>query len=53
MNKIKYMILIELLEFIKANKFVLNKDGKWYSLNDYPRIIYKEVELIKLFNDTL
>ena len=47
------MILIELLEFIKKNKFVLNKDGKWYSLNDYPRITYKEKELIQLFNDTL
>lgn len=42
------MKLIALLEFIEKNKFVLNKDGKWYSLNDYPRIMYKDFELIKL-----
>jgi len=40
-----------LLEFIKENKFVFNKDDKWYSLNDYPRIFYKDSELIELFYD--
>lgn len=43
------MILLNLLEFIKENKFVLNKDGKWYKTDIYPRITYKESELIELF----
>jgi len=45
--------MIKLLEFIKENKFVLYKDGKWYSKKDFPAIFYKETELIKLFNESL
>ena len=44
--------MIKLLEFIKQNKFVLYKDGKWYSTLDFPTIFYDEIELIKLFNRT-
>ena len=44
--------MIKLLEFIKENKFVLYKDGKWYSTKDFPAIFYKETELIKLFEQS-
>ena len=44
--------MIKLLEFIKQNKFVLYKDGKWYSTKDFPAIFYKETELIKLFEQS-
>jgi len=45
--------MIKLLEFIKENKFVLYKDGKWYSTKDFPAIFYKETELIKLFEQSV
>jgi hypothetical protein len=52
-NEQNIKIMIKLLEFIKQNKFVLYKDGKWYSTKDFPAIFYDEIELIKLFNDSL
>lgn len=45
--------MIKLLEFIKENKFVLYKDGKWYSTKDFPTIFYNVHELLKLYNDSL
>jgi lipocalin len=41
--------MIELvLQYIEEHNFLRYKDGKWYSVKDYPRVFYKTEELATL-----
>ncbi len=41
--------MIELvLRYIEDNNLLRYKDGRWYSVKDYPRVYYKIEELIKV-----